>query len=65
MGWRTVIINSEAEYEFIQEKEKELSDHHPFWVGGSTDMEEDNLLQFCQYIPDSAGRTSFESPVGT
>ena len=56
-GWRAVIINSQSEYDFIQEKEKELSDHHPFWIGGSTDVDEDSFLTLRQYINASTGKT--------
>ena len=62
MGWQAVIINSQSEYEFIQEREKELSDHHPFWIGGLTDADEGTLLRaLCQYLTDSTGKKHFDT----
>ena len=55
-GWRLVIINSLSEYAFIQEEEKKLSDHRDFWIGGSTDAAEGNVVSFCEYVPNSTGK---------
>ena len=56
LGWREAVINSEAEYELIWQNERELSDHHPFWVGGSTNVNEETFLVFSEYIPKDAGK---------
>ena len=56
LGWREAVINSEAEYELILQNETELSDHHPFWVGGSTNVDEETFLAFSEYIPNDAGK---------
>ena len=57
LGWREAEINSEAEFELIQRKEKELDDHRAFWIGGSTDGDEETFISLSEYYPDNTGKT--------
>ena len=55
-GWLPAVLNSQEEYEFIEQKMKEFSVEHSCWIGGSTNIDEKNSIHFSQYIQNSTGK---------
>ena len=59
-GWRSVIIDSQTKYEFVEQKHGGLSDDSSCWIGGSTDTEDEKFVPFFRYIASSTGKTKNE-----
>ena len=54
-GWGPVILNSQTELIFIKEIHKELNASINYWIGGSTDVENEDSLTFLDYLPFFSG----------
>ena len=54
-GWSPVILNSPTELIFMKEIQKELNASNIYWIGGSTDVENEDSLTFLDYLPFFSG----------
>ena len=52
-GWIPAIITSEEEYEFIMEKQKDLTNAKSFWTGGATRTI--GKIEYTHYLPYQIG----------
>ena len=50
-GWAPVIFNTEEELAFIRANQEDFNDIPSYWVGGSTDLERNELIEYCDYYP--------------
>ena len=48
-GWILAILNNEAEYNFVVESQRALSNNQNYWIGGSTATTGD--IDFLHYFP--------------
>ena len=48
-GWAPVVINSQEEYDFLRQGQKTLRNSVPYWINGSTNVQQQLGLEFLNY----------------
>ena len=51
IGWAPVVINSQEEYDFLRQGQKTLRNSVPYWINGSTNVQQQLGLEHLNY-PD-------------
>ena len=57
-GWAPVVINSQEEYDFLREGQKTLRNSVPYWINGSTNVQQQlglEHLNYSDYIVNDSG----------
>ena len=50
-----VIFNTEEELAFIRANQEDFNDIPSYWVGGSTDLERNELVEYSDYYSNEEG----------
>ena len=55
-GWGAASINSKEEYSLIREGQKTFSNSYFYWMRGTTNIEQGEILDFSNYIANNSGK---------
>ena len=55
-GWGPAVVDSQQEYDFIKEGQKGFLNSISYSIGGSTDMQIDDIFNYTYYISNDTGK---------
>ena len=55
-GWKSAVLNTQEEYEFIIAGQQNFSNSLPYWLSGSCKFQPNAALNYSDYIADNSGR---------
>ena len=58
-GWKTAVLDTKQEYDFLREGQTIFNNSLPYWIGGSTNLTE--TIEYSDYIGDNSGDQKISS----